>query len=341
MTKEFREAVERLQITPNDDEVLYQLQQLFENLKADYKCVSTLKITESLSIENVFEHQDAVEWFEKILSVVSPDASQVYEGTLLKTLRCLKKDHDESHEDSTFLSLPITIDAGHDEVFRVVDGLEAFFQTTKFVDDNWLYCDDCDEKTYMEISFNIQKYPTILTLHLKRFYFDDMKMGYRKNCCPMDIPSTLTYFESCTYDLYGVINHSGVYGSGHYYAYIQSPENNDWFCFNDSHVVKITDKDFLERSKTAYMIVYRKRESSSSSPHQEEDTMETSTEEALETATADEIPKEILNNTATEKGKRHSYLKQSWINWMIPLSLLVMLHLDAVNVGLLVFDFMM
>ena len=48
------------------------------------------------------------------------DCIQVYEGTLLKTLRCLKKDHDESHEDSTFLSLPITIDAGHDEVFRVV-----------------------------------------------------------------------------------------------------------------------------------------------------------------------------------------------------------------------------
>ena len=98
----------RLQITSNDNEVHYQLQQLFENLKGDHKCVSTVKITKSLSIKNgeynssfpkfitetcwsqkycicsdnciwmlVFEQQDAVEWFEKILSVVSPDASQV------------------------------------------------------------------------------------------------------------------------------------------------------------------------------------------------------------------------------------------------------------------------
>ena len=31
----------------------------------------------------VFEHKDAVEWFEKILSVVSPDASQVLQQIFL------------------------------------------------------------------------------------------------------------------------------------------------------------------------------------------------------------------------------------------------------------------
>ncbi|XP_042561371.1 ubiquitin carboxyl-terminal hydrolase 47-like [Clupea harengus] len=167
----------------------------------------------------------------------------------------------------------------------MVDGLEAFFQTKRFDVDNWLYCDDCDEKTDMEISFNIQEYPTILTLHLKRFYFDYMTMGYQKNCCPMDIPSTLTHFKSCTYDLYGVINHSGVYGGGHYDAYIQSPENKDWYCFNDSHVIKVTDKDFLKRSKTAYMIVYRKSERIFLfNLLIKKNTMETSTEEAFKTA---------------------------------------------------------
>ena len=30
-----------------------------------------------------------------------------------------------------------------------------------------------------------------------------------------------------------------MYGGGHYDAYIQSPENKDWYCFNDSHVIKV------------------------------------------------------------------------------------------------------
>ncbi|KAG5260674.1 hypothetical protein AALO_G00295170 [Alosa alosa] len=236
MTKEFRQAVESSQITPNEN-VFYHLQQLFKDLKSD--SVSPVNITRSLSIENVFEQQDAVEWFEKILSEVSHDVSQVYEGRWQKTLRCLKRDHDACHEDNNFFSLPLSIDAEHNDVFNVVDGLQAFFKTTTFDEDNWMYCDDCDEKTDTEISFSVQKYPTILNLHLKRFYFDYMTMGYQKNCCPVDIPPTLDYFKSCTYDLYGVINHSGVYGSGHYWANIKSSENNNWYSFDDSHVAKV------------------------------------------------------------------------------------------------------
>lgn len=97
----------RSQTTPNDNDVFYQLQQLFHDLKGagGSRCVSTVKITRSLSIKNgewntiiptfamlfeliawylvlvfeliVCEQQDAVEWFEKILSAVPPDVSQV------------------------------------------------------------------------------------------------------------------------------------------------------------------------------------------------------------------------------------------------------------------------
>ncbi|KAL2079330.1 hypothetical protein ACEWY4_025074 [Coilia grayii] len=304
MTKEFTEAVERLHGTSNNNEILYQLHQLFENLKGEPKCVSTVEIVKCLSIKNVCEQQDAVEWIEKILNDVPSDVSQVFKGTLRKSLRCLKKDHGESHEDTSFFSIPLAIDSRNNFVFNVVDGLKAFFQTTKFDEGDWLYCDDCDEKTDTEISLSIQKYPAILILHLKRFYFDYMKMGYEKDSCPMDIPSMLTYFEDCTYDLYGVINHSGVYGGGHYDAYIKSPENNHWYCFNDSQVTKITDKDFLERSRTAYVIVYRKRESLPSSTQQEGSITESSAEEALETAAGNEgqvnIPEEVQKTTAVE-----------------------------------------
>ncbi|XP_063042679.1 uncharacterized protein LOC134437145 isoform X2 [Engraulis encrasicolus] len=257
-TEEFREAVERLQGSSNSNEVLYQLHQLFEILKGEHKSIS--EITKCLEIKNVCDQQNAVEWIENILKEVTSDASQVFEGTLRKSRRCLKKDHGEWHEDINFFSIPLTIDARNYSVFNVVDGLKAFFQTTRFDEDERLYCEHCDEKTDTEISLNVQKYPNILILHLKRFHLDSMKMVYQKNSSPLDIPFMLTYFEDCTYDLYGVINHSGEYGAGHYDAYIKSAENNHWYCFDDSQVTKITDKDFLERSRTAYLIVYRKRE---------------------------------------------------------------------------------
>lgn len=40
------------QITDNKQGLLYQLQQLFKDLQGDRKCVSTVNITHSLSIEN-------------------------------------------------------------------------------------------------------------------------------------------------------------------------------------------------------------------------------------------------------------------------------------------------
>ncbi|XP_063048611.1 ubiquitin carboxyl-terminal hydrolase 47-like [Engraulis encrasicolus] len=195
---------------------------------------------------SVYKQQDAVEWFEKILNVLSPEATEVYKGTLRRTLRCLPNSHTDSQKDSNFYSIPLSINAEKDGEFKVVDGLEDFFQTTKFEEDDWWYCDECGEKKDTEIRFNIQKYPTVLILHLKRFYFDYFQMGYQKNSCQMDIPLELEFFQDCPYVLYAIINHRGVYGGGHYDAYIKPPGNDHWYCFDDSRVTEITGNGFLK-----------------------------------------------------------------------------------------------
>ncbi|XP_063048610.1 ubiquitin carboxyl-terminal hydrolase 47-like [Engraulis encrasicolus] len=295
MTKEFREGVlnsKRLKDSSNDNNLLNRLCQLFENLYDGHKPsgVSTVNITKALSIANVYEQQDAVEWFEKILNEVPEETSQVYKGILRKTLKCLTKlvEHADCEEDSTFFSIPLSIDADTCDVYNVDDGLKDFFQTTRSDEDDRMYCDDCDEKTDTEIRFNIQKYPTVLILHLKRFYFDYFQMGYQKNSCPMDIPLELDFFKDCPYDLYGIINHSGQYRGGHYDAYIKPPENNHWYCFDDSRVTEITDNNFLKGSRTAYMIVYRKR-SSQIYLYEEINSLENTAEDALKTKAEDEL----------------------------------------------------
>ena len=68
--------------------------------------------------------------------------------------------------------------------------------------------------------------------------------------------------------------HSGGALGGHYYAYIKSFENGDWYCFNDSTVEKISwqrvqgmfgDKyPKYNMGTSAYFLMYRRTEELSS-----------------------------------------------------------------------------
>ena len=62
-----------------------------------------------------------------------------------------------------------------------------------------------------------------------------------------------------------MIHSGGAYG-GHYYAYIKSFEDGNWYNFNDSTVTKIANEEEIFKtfgdskgsSGTAYMLMYRK-----------------------------------------------------------------------------------
>ncbi|XP_062510658.1 ubiquitin carboxyl-terminal hydrolase 47-like isoform X2 [Corticium candelabrum] len=70
------------------------------------------------------------------------------------------------------------------------------------------------------------------------------------------------------YELFSILVHTGSAYSGHYYAYIRSFSDNQWYCFNDQTVSKVREEDirstFGEQSAwytsskpTAYMLMYR------------------------------------------------------------------------------------
>ncbi|XP_048398587.1 ubiquitin carboxyl-terminal hydrolase 47 [Stegostoma tigrinum] len=76
-----------------------------------------------------------------------------------------------------------------------------------------------------------------------------------------------------TYELFAICDHTGVYNSGHYVAYIKPISSHKWYCFNDALVCEQTDIISEEscdassasdipsiRSSTAYMLMYRKEE---------------------------------------------------------------------------------
>lgn len=60
------------------------------------------------------------------------------------------------------------------------------------------------------------------------------------------------------YDLYSIIVHHGTFGSGHYIAYLWSPDNASWFEMNDSHTKPTTPDNIHKQS--AYMLFYLRRD---------------------------------------------------------------------------------
>ncbi|XP_048826990.1 ubiquitin carboxyl-terminal hydrolase 47-like [Brienomyrus brachyistius] len=249
MTKQFREAVESLTLSDH-------LRSLFKMLKEATTDVGNELLT-SLGITNKNEQQDAAEYFQKIVSLCN--ITEIYHGTLRDSTKCLKKGH-KSESESPFVILPLALESR--QSYSVMDGWNQFFKSSVLNGDNQLYCDDCDEKTDAETVCELVRYPEVLTLQLKRFYFDFNDMMYRKTNCTVEIPVELQVTQEFTYELYAIIEHRGSVKSGHYYTNIKSFEGGKWYHFDDSRVFQCDPKIYNEKtikSDYAYMLMYTKR----------------------------------------------------------------------------------
>ena len=61
------------------------------------------------------------------------------------------------------------------------------------------------------------------------------------------------------YDLYGVVNHSGSIGFGHYYAYCKNKKDGKWYEHNDSMVSEMNPSGIV--TSAAYLLFYERRDS--------------------------------------------------------------------------------
>lgn len=109
--------------------------------------------------------------------------------------------------------------------------------------------------------------PPILIIHLKRFRFNEFGQIGSKNKRPLNYP--IADFdlsskmirkgtEDPLYDLYGVSNHVGGLGGGHYTAYTLNRLNDHWYEFNDSHCRPISPETLERNSASAYLLFYNR-----------------------------------------------------------------------------------
>ena len=236
---------------------------------------------------------------------------KLYEGKTKSVIRCCECGY-ESFNTDTFMDLSLPIMNMFEGIYN--KSLEmAFMNLIKpenLDGDNKYFCEKCNKKVKAEKYTSFENFPKILFLQLGRFYYDFTTEQRQKindrvpfplilNCNKfMKEYKDITYNENeseddayClndtkelidkyldegnnVYELFSIVIQSGSANGGHYYAYIKSFEDGEWYCFNDGNVdfidkndiknvfgEKFGDKISIYKStNTAYYLSYRKIE---------------------------------------------------------------------------------
>ncbi|XP_015186575.1 PREDICTED: ubiquitin carboxyl-terminal hydrolase 47 isoform X1 [Polistes dominula] len=209
MTPEFRNALynwEYIEGSEKDEtkSIPYQLQKLFLNLQTSTKsAVETTSLTKSFgwnSNEAWQQHDiqelcrvmfDALEL--KFRNTEQADLiNRLYEGKMLDYVKCLECGTEKSRED-TFLDIPLPVRPfGSNIAYNSVEeAMKAFVQHETLEGANQYHCEKCNKKCNAQKGLKFTKFPYLLTLHLKRFDYDNNSCHRIKLNDKVTFPDTL------------------------------------------------------------------------------------------------------------------------------------------------------
>lgn len=180
---------------------------------------------------------------------------QVFGGRLKSQLTCHECGHcSETFEPFLDLSLEI------DQVDDLVAALESFTKVEQIGDaENKLTCESCNVQVCKDKRLVLDKAPDVVAFQLKRFTTLDNSIEKIDKHVAYPSKLDLKAFhsnpdkEELQYDLYGVVQHSGLPNYGHYVCTIRSSPSS-WHLMNDSLVDSITETSALHQE--AYILFY-------------------------------------------------------------------------------------
>ncbi|KAM0917067.1 hypothetical protein ACQ4PT_009801 [Festuca glaucescens] len=180
---------------------------------------------------------------------------QVFGGRLKSQLTCCDCGHcSETFEPFLDLSLEI------DQVDDLVAALESFTKVEQVGDaENKLTCESCNVQVCKDKRLVLDKAPDVVAFQLKRFTTLDNSIEKIDKHVAYPSELDLEPFhsnpdkEDLKYDLYGVVEHSGLPNYGHYVCAIRSSPSS-WHLMNDSLVDSITETSALRQE--AYILFY-------------------------------------------------------------------------------------
>jgi ubiquitin carboxyl-terminal hydrolase 4/11/15 len=152
---------------------------------------------------------------------------------------------------------------------------QTFIKPERLDEKNTWYCSRCKDHVRAMKTMELWRLPNVLVVHLKRFEFRNVLRRDKLETSVQFPIDGLDMSEHCAsdgtvfvderapavYDLYGVVNHFGRLGFGHYTAFAREwnelGEMGDWTLFDDSSTSRVDGNSVVTPS--AYVLFYRRR----------------------------------------------------------------------------------
>ncbi|CAN8095307.1 unnamed protein product [Discula destructiva] len=263
-TNAFRKAV--YEIPTQEDESMtnsaYTLQRLFYQLQTANAAVGTNELTKSFGWEtrHIFEQQDVQELSRKLMERMEEKMKgtkaenvlpQMFSGKIKTYISCINVDYESSRIED-FWDVQLNVSGNK----SLQDSFQDYIQVEKMDGENQYMAGDQYKLQDANKGVIFMSFPDVLHLQLKRFEYDYMRDTMTKINDRYEFPETFDaapYLsddadktQNWTYQLHGVLVHSGDLNAGHYYAFLK-PNKEGWFYkYDDDKVTKATRREVLE-----------------------------------------------------------------------------------------------
>lgn len=263
-TDAFRRAVYQI---PTDNEAVrtnsaWTLQRLFYRLQKDKSAVSTNELTASFGWDSrqIFEQQDVQELsrilMEKLEERMKGTAAEkalpnLFVGKSKTYISCINVDFESSRiEEFWDIQLNVRGNKNLHESFMDYIQVETLEGDNKYDAGEPYKLQDAKKGVIFE------SFPPVLHLQLKRFEYDVNRDAMMKVNDRHEFPEEfdaspylsddVDRSEPWTYQLHGVLVHSGDFNAGHYYSFLKPTKDGSFYKFDDDRVTKTLTKEVLE-----------------------------------------------------------------------------------------------
>lgn len=174
--------------------------------------------------------------------------------------KCKNTTHDASPSDILCVSIPENSKTNCSDI-NIYDCLNDMFR----IENIEYKCEKCNNNENNIIQKKIMTTPKTLLIKIKRYYSNGRNLvknnSFIKYPPNLDMMPYIIGDSRQKYELYGIINHTGMLDFGHYYSYVRKYNRKDkkfstqWYCCNDSNVSEITNEQVFN-SQNAYILFY-------------------------------------------------------------------------------------
>lgn len=225
-----------------------------------------------------WQQEDSHEYFMSLMSRLQEDStpkgvklnkSIIYDtfgGLLNQTVIC-ENCGNKSETKQEFYDLSLGFNKRNKKLkkFTVKRSIEDYFSSELIKIDkekNGYYCEACKKNSNATKFSTIDRFPEILTIHLKRFKFNGSQSLKVKQLIKYSNYLDLSKFASTDntpvkYKLISIISHEGrSILSGHYISHCLQPDQT-WSTYDDEYINKINEFQALN-DPSAYVLIYVK-----------------------------------------------------------------------------------